>query len=211
MDAETAALFPDSFEETELGMVPSGWSVGTIGQDFDLTMGQSPPGETYNEAGEGMLFYQGRADFGNRYPSVRVYCTAPTRMANPGDTLVCVRAPVGDINMASKRCCVGRGLAAIRHKSKSRSYTYYMMFSLKEVFAQFEAEGTVFGSINKKDFQEIDCIIPRTEVVRKFEDTVYLLDQIIENNEMESQILADIRDALLPRLLSGEIRIEVQS
>lgn len=207
MDAETAALFPDSFEETELGMVPKGWDFGTVGAEFDLTMGQSPPGDTYNESGEGMVFYQGRTDFSFRYPSVRMYCTAPTRKANPGDTLVCVRAPVGDINMASEKCCIGRGLSAIRHKSGSRSFTYYMMLSLKEVFAQFEAEGTVYGSINKKDFEEIPCIIPQSEVVQKYETIVYPLDQMIENDEKEARILAAIRDSLLPELLSGDVRV----
>jgi len=206
MDAETAALFPDSFEETELGMVPNGWRAGTIEQEFNLTMGQSPPGDTYNEAKEGVPFFQGRTDFGNRYPSVRMYCNAPTRMANKSDTLISVRAPVGDINMALVGCCIGRGLSAVRHKTGSRSFTYYMMHSLKETFTQFEAEGTVFGSINKKDFQEIICISAQPEVVKKFENIVFPLDQMIEKNEIESRLIAAIRDALLPKLLCDGIR-----
>ncbi|MDD2755347.1 MAG: restriction endonuclease subunit S [Methanothrix sp.] len=209
MDADTAALFPDSFEETELGMVPKGWRIGTVGKDYYLTMGQSPPGETYNEEMDGVPFYQGRTDFGNRYPSVRMYCNAPTRMANSGDTLISVRAPVGDINMASERCCIGRGLSAIRHKAGSRSFTYYMMCSLKEIFAQFEAEGTVFGSINKNDFKEIRCISPQEVIIKKFEDKMSPLDQMIENNEIESQTLCAIRDALLPKLLWNEVEIPV--
>jgi len=207
MDAETAALFPDSFEETELGMVPKGWRAGTIEQEFNLTMGQSPPGETYNEAKDGDPFFQGRTDFGDRYPSVRMYCSAPTRMANKGDTLISVRAPVGDINMALVGCCIGRGLSAIRHKTGSRSFTYYMMHSLKETFTQFEAEGTVFGSINKKDFQEIKCIRPDERIIKNFEDKVFSLDQMVENNDAESKILASIRDNLLPGLLCGKVKI----
>ena len=97
-------------------------------------MGQSPPGNTYNEVGEGVPFYQGRTDFKFRFPTRRIYCTAPTRFANEGDTLVSVRAPVGDVNMAAERCAVGRGVAAIRHKSGSRSFTYYAMGFLKEDF-----------------------------------------------------------------------------
>ena len=92
-----ADLFPDSFEESELGEIPRGWKVGSVDDEFTSTMGQSPPGETYNEAGEGLPFYQGRSDFGFRLPVHRVYCTAPTRLAKAGDTLVSVRAPVGDI------------------------------------------------------------------------------------------------------------------
>jgi type I restriction enzyme S subunit len=125
MNAETASLFPSEFEETDEGSIPKGWTIGMVGETFDLTMGQSPPGETYNEIGDGIVFYQGRTDFGTRYPTPRVYCTAPTRFANPGDTLVSVRAPVGDINMASEKCSIGRGLASIHHKSRSRSFKYY--------------------------------------------------------------------------------------
>jgi len=182
--------------------------VGTVGEDFNLTMGQSPPGETYNEEGEGLPFFQGRADFGFRYPENRVYCTAPTRFAKAGDTLVSVRAPVGDVNMAKEECAIGRGVAAIRHKTGSRSYTYYAMKSLEEDFARFEAEGTVFGSINKADFQNLEIGIPTTEQVEQFEKTCYPIDQMIENNEKESRTLASLRDALLPKLMRGEVRVK---
>ena len=87
---------------------------GPMADQFSLTMGQSPPG-TYNERGEGLPFYQGRTDFGFRYPNRRVFCSEPTRVAEPGDTLVSVRAPVGDINMSMERCCLGRGVAPRRH------------------------------------------------------------------------------------------------
>lgn len=181
--------------------------VGTVGEDFNLTMGQSPPGETYNEEGEGIPFFQGRADFGFRYPENRVYCTAPTRFAKAGDTLVSVRAPVGDVNMAKEECAIGRGVAAVRHKTGSRSYTYYAMKSLEEDFGKFEAEGTVFGSINKADFQNLEIGIPTTEQVEQFEKTCYPIEQMIENNEKESRTLASLRDTLLPRLMRGEVRV----
>ena len=147
-----ADLFPDSFEDSELGEIPRGWKVGTVDEEFNLTMGQSPPGETYNEAEEGLPFFQGRADFGFPFPIPRVYCTAPTRFAEAGDTLISVRAPVGDINMADTRCCIGRGVAAARHKTGSRSYTYYFMRSIEEVFDRFEAEGTVLAQSVRKTF-----------------------------------------------------------
>lgn len=133
------ALFPDRLVDSELGEIPEGWNVGKIDNEFDITMGQSPPGETYNEKGEGLPFYQGRTDFGFRFPTPRVFCTAPTRLANVGDTLISVRAPVGDINMAEGRCCLGRGVAAARHKSSSRSYTFYFMRTIENVFKGFEA------------------------------------------------------------------------
>ena len=203
---EITDLFPDSFEDLELGEIPKGWGISTVGEEFILTMGQSPPGETYNDIGEGIPFFQGRADFGFRYPSHRVFCTAPTRFADPGDTLVSVRAPVGDINMALERCSVGRGVAAIRHKSSSRSYTYHAMLSLVDVFGDFEAEGTVFGCINKDDFHRIKSIAPPPHLVLDFEKAAFPIDQTIENNIVQSRILAALRDALLPKLIFGEIR-----
>ena len=206
MDAETAALFPVAFEESEVG--PVGWRMGTIGEVFDLTMGQSPPGTTYNETGLGLPFYQGRTDFGFRFPTRRVYCTAPTRFAEPGDTLVSVRAPVGDVNMALEHCAVGRGIAAVRHKGGSRSFTYYTMRSLSEKFEVFEGEGTLFGSISSGGFRNIKVIIPDPRAIAAYERLAYSLDQSIENNERESVTLAALRDALLPKLMAGEIRVE---
>lgn len=203
-----SVIFPDSFENSALGEIPAGWGVGSVDDEFDVTMGQSPPGETYNELGDGPPFYQGRADFGWRFPARRVYCTAPTRLAKTGDTLITVRAPVGDVNMASEDCAIGRGVAAARHKSGSRSYTYQIMLSLKGVFSRFEAEGTVFGSIGKKDFHGITCLRPSLPVIDAFERMLSPIDSRIEANERESRMLSGLRDALLPKLMSGETRIE---
>ncbi len=202
-----ADLFPDSFEDSELEEIPKGWEASTVGRHFHLTMGQSPPGSTYNETGEGLPFYQGRRDFGFRFPSRRVFCTAPTRFAEPGDTLVSVRAPVGAVNMASEQCAVGRGVAAIRHRSGGRSFTYYSMHHLGDYFGKFEAEGTVFGSINKKDFERLSFIVPSPEVLTAFDRVVSPLDDRIETNERQASILAALRDTLLPRLISGELRL----
>jgi len=208
MDAETAALFPDEFEVVDGREVPKGWKSGKLGEGFHITMGQSPPGATYNENGEGVPFFQGSTDFGFRYPSNRVFCTEPKRMARKGDTLVSVRAPVGDINMACEDCCIGRGVAAVRHVSGSRSYTYYFMQGFRERFFQYEAEGTVFGSINKGDFLSLPMLVPPADIVQKFEQTVSPLDELIEINTEQSRTLAEIRDTLLPKLISGEINFD---
>ncbi|MBY0458747.1 MAG: restriction endonuclease subunit S [Gemmataceae bacterium] len=202
-----AALFPDALADSPLGPIPAGWRVSTVGANFRLTMGQSPPGSTYNETREGLPFYQGRTDFGFRFPTRRVYCTAPTRLAEPGDTLVSVRAPVGDINIASERCAVGRGVAAVRHVHGSRSLTYHAMDGLRDHFLTFEAEGTVFGSINKSDFAKLPFLESTEAVLSEFERLVSPLDDQVETIERESATLAALRDALLPKLISGELRV----
>ena len=207
LDPATAALFPEHLEDSPRGHIPKGWKVGTVVDSFNLTMGQSPPGDTYNEEGNGLPFYQGRTDFGFRFPTRRIYCTAPTRYAKPGDTLVSVRAPVGDINMANEECCVGRGVAAVRHKSGATSFTYYSMANLYPDFARFEAEGTVFGSINKDSFEGLGIVIPPAEIVAAYEAQAGSLDEQIRILESQSHTLATLRDTLLPKLLSGKLSV----
>lgn len=207
LDAATAALFPAHFQDSPLGHIPQGWTAGTISEGFNLTMGQSPPGDSYNEDGNGIPFYQGRTDFGFRFPSRRIYCTAPTRYAKPGDTLVSVRAPVGDINMADEECCIGRGVAAVRHKSGAISFTYHAMANLAPDFARFEAEGTVFGSINKQNFENLRFVIPPPQVIAAYERLAAPLDDQIRTLEHQSRTLTTLRDTLLPKLLSGEVNL----
>src|SRR6185312_1274505 len=160
MDDETAALFPDRFEESELGLIPSGWSINTIGESCDVLMGQSPPGITYNENRDGVVFYQGRAEFGDRFPTARLYCTAPTRQVKKGTILLSVRAPVGDLNIATEEICIGRGLAGLLHKVGGATYTYYLLSSFKGKFDMYNGEGTVFGSINKDTLANIKYASP---------------------------------------------------
>ena len=207
LDPATAALFPEHLEDSPLGHIPKGWKAGTVVEGFNLMMGQSPPGETYNEEGNGLPFYQGRTDFGFRFPTRRIYCSAPTRYAKPGDTLVSVRAPVGDINMANEECCIGRGVAAVRHKSGATSFTYHSMANLYLDFARFEAEGTVFGSINKDSFEKLRFVIPPTEIVAAYERQAGPFDEQIRILENQSRTLATLRDTLLPKLLSGELSL----
>ena len=199
-------LFPDTFADSELGKIPKGWQFSIVGKHFKLTMGQSPPGSTYNESGDGLPFFQGRTDFGFRFPSRRIFCTAPTRLAEVGDTLVSVRAPVGDVNIAIEPCAIGRGVAAVRHLSSSRSFTYHAMHNLGEHFGKFEGEGTVFGSINKADFERLPFIAPPQAVLDRFERIASPIDDRVESNEDESRTVAALRDALLPKLISGELR-----
>ena len=206
MDDSIADLFPDRLVDSELGPIPEGWEVKALGECFNLTMGQSPPGSTYNQHAEGTPFFQGRTDFGFRYPERRRYCTAPTRIAEPDDTLVSVRAPVGDINMAWERCCIGRGVAALRHKSASSSFTYYSAWVIQGEISEYEHTGTVFGAINKRQFEALQTVEPRPELIEAFDARVGPIDARIRRNISEARILTFVRDTLLPKLVSGEVR-----
>ena len=186
---------------------PDGWKVKPLSDAFHLLMGQSPPGETYNDEGDGLAFFQGRTDFGFRFPENRKYCSAPTRVAEKGDTLVSVRAPVGDINIAAERCCIGRGVAALRHKEDRTSFTYYTAWALQEELRQYENTGTVFGAINRKQFEALPTVDPGSDLLKAFEETASAMDQQIKRNERETRTLAQTRDLLWPRLMSDELRV----
>lgn len=185
----------------------SNWAEGTLSDIADITMGQSPSGSSYNEDGTGTIFFQGRAEFGFRFPSVRLYTTEPKRMARSNDTLMSVRAPVGDLNVAHTDCCIGRGLAAIHSKSNHQSFVLYTMFSLKKQLDVFNGEGTVFGSINRNSLNDMPILIPSDDILDEFERIVAPMDLTIRNNYDENCRLQDIRDTLLPRLMSGELDV----
>lgn len=187
------------------------WEVGTLDDEFDFVMGQSPLGSDLNEDKIGTIFYQGRSDFGFRFPSPRVYTTAPTRLANPLDTLISVRAPVGDMNMAFEECCLGRGVAAFRFKSNPNfySYTYYKLRSLMQSIKQFEDNGSVFGSIGKEDFKNLENIIPPQNFIEQFQKKAKPIDDKILLNEQQIRSLTQTRDTLLPKLMSGEVRVKI--
>ncbi len=203
----TAALFPDELVESELGEVPRGWEVSTIGKRFNVVMGQSPKGDTYNGNKHGKLFFQGRAEFGWRYPTPRLYTTDPKRVAKENDILMSVRAPVGDMNVAMEECCIGRGLSALSHRSGSFSYSYYCLKALQSKFNVFNGEGTVFGSINQNDLKNISFIEPINELIDLFAKTINKYDQRIKLNSFNTKSLIDVRDTLLPKLLSGELDV----
>ena len=203
--AETlASSFPDQLDEWGR---PLGWEEHSVGDAFDLVMGQSPPGSTYNETGDGLPFFQGRRDFSARFPVARVYCTAPTRTARKDWTLVSVRAPVGDVNRAEADCCIGRGVGALSHKQGLLSFTYYAVLNLKPALAAFDGDGTVFGSVNQKQMKALRMLGGMSPLARTYDDLAQPIDAIIRLRTAENRTLAAARDLLLPKLMSGEIRL----
>lgn len=180
---------------------------GTLSDIAIVTMGQSPKGSSYNAQAIGEVFYQGRAEFGFRFPSRRLYTTEPKRIAETGDVLLSVRAPVGDLNVAYERCCIGRGLGAIHSKNGHSSYILYTMFSLKPQLDVFNGEGTVFGSINRDSLDDIPVEIPSPDRIEQFEALVRPMDDLIRSNYEEICRLETLRDSLLPKLMTGKIDV----
>ncbi|CDZ24635.1 restriction endonuclease S subunit [[Clostridium] cellulosi] len=185
------------------------WEVGKLGDEFNITMGQSPKGETYNDLKIGLPFFQGKAEFGFRFPLEKHYCSKPIKIADKFDTLLSVRAPVGALNMALYKCCIGRGLAIPIHKKGYKHYTFYKMKSLQELFNTFDDDGTVFGSISREKFLSIDNVIPPEKLVCYFDNFAKYFDLKIYENTVQIRTLSKLRDTLLPKLISGEIRVKI--
>ena len=195
------------YAEMFLNSSDSNVTSGTLSDIAVITMGQSPSGSSYNEDGVGEVFYQGRAEFGFRFPKRRLFTTEPKRMAEAGDVLLSVRAPVGDLNIAYERCCIGRGLGAIHSKTGHSSFILYTMFAHRSQLDVFNGEGTVFGSINRDALNAIPIDIPPVTEIDQFEVVAHPIDELIRANYEENCRLEAIRDSLLPKLMSGEIDV----
>jgi type I restriction enzyme S subunit len=187
--------------------IPEGWEVGELKDIANITMGQSPPGESYNEEGEGMIFFQGCTDFGIRFPSVRKFTTQPSRFAKEGDILLSVRAPVGAINIAKENCCIGRGLAALNSKDNCIAYLLGVMINLKQVFDRRNVDGTTFGSITKYDLYSLKVVRPDFEVLKKFNKIISPAFEKQNKIAKENQHLSSLRDWLLPMLMNGQVTV----
>jgi type I restriction enzyme S subunit len=132
----------------------------SLGEVCTVVMGQSPPGTSYNTSGDGLPFFQGKTDFGDMYPKVRVFCNQPSRIAEEGDILMSVRAPVGPTNLAKEKCCIGRGLAALR--IGTRLDTSFLLYFLRhhEPRLASQGQGSTFDAINRDDLEEIEIPLP---------------------------------------------------
>ncbi len=186
--------------------VPEGWSRKPLEAVCELVMGQSPPSTTYNTTGQGLPFHQGVTKFGSRFISHETYCTQPNRIANPGDILCSVRAPVGRLNMTIDKIIIGRGLAAIRNRQGYQSFQFYQ---LKAHFFQEDliGSGSIFASVTKKQLSEQMMLIPPELVLQAFESISKPVDKQLINLHLQSEKLREARDLLLPRLMNGSIAV----
>lgn len=168
-----------------------------LGSVAHIVMGQSPPGSTYNEVGDGLPFYQGVADFGTRHPSPRIYCSEPTRIAEPGNILFSVRAPIGRVNIAIERCSIGRGLAVIRlYDAQDRTFIECILKSMSDQWGIFEGGGSVFGNARKEDLSTLEIIWPDPGVRHAIAHILGTLDDKIELNRRANQTLEVMTQAL---------------
>ncbi|MEW6526394.1 MAG: restriction endonuclease subunit S [Spirochaetota bacterium] len=180
------------------GQLPSGWRWGKVGDRkvATIVMGQSPPSVTYNKEGCGLPFYQGKADFGDVSPKPRVWCSAPKQTAESGDILLSVRAPVGPTNLASHRCCIGRGLVAISGTRSVLTLYLYFWFKHVEPWLSEQGEGSTFRAIGKARLENIVVPLPPLPVQERI---VHILTKADEIRRKRKEAL-ELSDKILPAL-----------
>ncbi len=179
--------------------LPQGWVLAKVNQVCEIIMGQSPPSESYNDNGEGLPFFQGKAEFTDVSPEVKKWCNKPTRIAQTGDILLSVRAPVGPTNVADTECCIGRGLAALRYNYNNMYIRYYLQF-IKKDFEKI-GTGTTFKAISKNHIHDLNILIaPLPEqhrIVEKIDELLTKLDYCIKTLKHTKNLLKTYRQALL--------------
>ena len=186
--------------------VPEGWAKLPLGDVAEITMGQSPESKYYNTDGDGLPFHQGVSDFGHRFVKHETYTKQATRIAEAGDILCSVRAPVGRLNFTRDKIAIGRGLSAMRSRTGHQSLLFYQLDALF-VEEDMIGGGAIFASVGKKELFGQLILQPSTSIATTFNRLVSDLDLQIENLDSQNQELAKARDLLLPKLMSGQLDV----
>lgn len=176
----------------------------------EIILGQSPPSSAYNDDGNGLPFFQGKADFGLLHPTPRMWCNAGQKFAQSGDVLMSVRAPVGDVNIATAECVIGRGVAAIRAGAEVDPWFLYFALLYSKPTLEDRATGSTFASINKTTLHDLE--IPFAE---RSEQTAIgaVLRQVVEKIEQEGrtvEVATELKRAAMASLFSRGLRGEAQ-
>jgi len=198
--------FPGHQHAPFIDGVPEGWEKKRLADVATLIMGQSPASKYYNTDGDGLPFHQGVTNFGNRFVSHKTYCKLEARIAEAGDILCSVRAPVGRLNITLDRIVIGRGLSAIRSNNGFQSFLYYQ---LKNHFFKEDmiGGGAIFAAVTKKDMENQLLLCPPDPLIRDFEQNSTPIDEQLKYLHLQNQKLQQARDLLLPRLMNGEIPV----
>lgn len=173
-----------------------------------IIAGQSPPSTTYNKIGEGMPFFQGKSDFGNKYPDAKNWCTSPTKVAEPNDILMSVRAPVGSVNICNVQSCIGRGIGAIR--ANAHTYYEYLYYYLKEHqrdIARFSV-GSTFTAITQKDISNIEIVKTSLSTQIRIAKVLSWAEELIGDRRKSIDLLDDLLRSTFLEMFGDPVRNE---
>lgn len=170
----------------------SKWKKVKLGDISDINMGQSPDSETYNDEGRGIPFYQGNADFGELHPVAKHYCFKPIKIAQPNELLLSVRAPIGAINIANERCCIGRGLCAIKPKDDCELMYLYYVLKYKNNVLSAKGTGSTFKAISKQNLLDIDIPLYGLNEQKKVAKKLDLAYELLKKRKKQLEKLDEL-------------------
>ena len=196
-------------DRCERAKSPHGWQRCVLPDFTCIVMGQSPASKTYNHSGAGLPFFQGKAEFGDLYPTINMYCSQPKKIAKQGATLLSVRAPVGPTNLAQHECCIGRGLAALHPCGEIEpKFLLYLFRSIEPVISD-KGTGSTFKSITKGFVEDLEFDLPplpeQHRIVAKIEELFSELDKGIESLKTARSQLSVYRQAVLKHAFEGKL------
>jgi len=185
---------------------PKGWEVEKLSEVAEIKMGQSPDGDSYNDAGLGVPLLNGPAEFGMKFPKEKQWTTKPNKFSNTGDILFCVRgATAGRMNWADKQYCIGRGLAAISSNGKcSNAYLYYLL-ELKYDYFQSIGQGSTFINISREVLSNLPIPIPDETLQQKFSALFEKVESLRAKQRQSEQALEHLFHSLMQRAFRGEL------
>ena len=198
-------------EKNEL--LPDGWVETNLENICSINSGQSPPSSTYNSIKDGLPFFQGNADFGELYPNTRIWCSSPKKTAEKNDLLLSVRAPVGETNISKEKCCIGRGLAAIRPLNENMEIKFFIHF-FRFVKNDLDSigTGTTFKAISGKQIRDLKITLPplneQKRIIEKIEEVFSIIDNLkIALSKLSIQ-LKHFRQSILQYAFEGQLTKE---
>lgn len=176
------------------------WERVKLGDMSKIIMGQSPPSNTYNTDGNGLPFFQGKTEFTDKYPVTIKWCSKPNKIAEPNDILITVRAPVGATNVANQRCCIGRGIAAIRSKQNNAFILFFLQSVEREL--SLKGTGTIFGGISGKILNDLEIPLPPLEEQNLIASLFQSIETAIEQVEIQEKNLKALQKTLINNLVN---------
>jgi type I restriction enzyme S subunit len=197
-------MVKEGYKKTKYGLIPDSWDFLQLKDIAKVNMGSSPPSSTYNEDGDGLPFFQGNAEFGSLYPEENQWCIDPQKVADKDNILISVRAPVGDINIAPYRCCIGRGLAAIEGEETSNKFIYYCLKQFNPKLQSY-SQGSTFSSINKKVLETFFVNYPPLPEQKKIASILSSVDKSIEKTDEVIEETKELKKGLMQELLTKGI------
>ncbi len=199
----------EGYKDTEIGSLPEEWEVVRLEEVATFVMGQSPSSDTYNVSGSGLPFLQGKAEFGDVYPQPVKWCSSPLKVSPEGAILVSVRAPVGDVNIAPYKCCIGRGLAAIQPTTEADTkYLFYCLGFHKNRFEE-QSSGSTFKSINKGVLKNFLTPLPPLPEQKAIAHVLSTVQKAIETNEQVIEASRELKRSLMNHLFTyGPVSVD---